>query len=89
MSFKRYEVTLPPITVGFQNLDYLQAFDDQPSSGEESLETTEADARKGAPIGTESWNEGLYNESRIVNEVGTDPELPFFVWGTLTAINLP
>ena len=90
MSFKRYEVTLPPNHRNFsKSRPHLQAFDDQPSSGEKFLETSEADARKGAPIGTESWNEGFYNESRSVNEVGTDPELPFFVWGTLTAIYLP
>ena len=69
---------------------HLQAFDDQLASGESSLETSEyADAREDAPIGTEFWNEGFYDESRIVKEVGTDPEPPFFVWGTLTAIHLP
>ena len=69
MSFKRYEVTLPPIIVGFQNLDYLQALDDQPSTGEISIETSEADAREDAPVGTESWNEGFYDQSRIVKAI--------------------
>ena len=63
---------------------HLQAFDDPPSSEENSIETSaNAVASNDAPIGTESWNEGFYDESRIFKEVGTDPELPFFVWGTL------
>ena len=70
MSFKRYEVTLSPNHRNFsKSRPHLQAFDDQPSSGEISIETSEADAREDAPVGTESWNEGFYDQSRIVKVI--------------------
>lgn len=71
MSSKRHKATLSPYHRHFsKSRPDLQASDDPPVSGENFFQTSaNADPGEDAPTGTESLNEGFYDESRLVKTI--------------------